>query len=140
MPRARSSDSSPVGIASTRTCAPSSPIRMTVPLPNSRSICVSAPCSAASRADAALSLLLMNGPSFSGRTEKLGPGPDGNSSAWQQKRDKAVHRAEIGSPHERANTVRIGDLQLDRPVDDRPGRREGLLRRALRLAGHGYAG
>src|SRR5215218_5547322 len=50
MPRARSSDSAPVGIACTRTCAPGSPMRMTVPLPNSRSICVSAPCRAASRA------------------------------------------------------------------------------------------
>ena len=55
MPSARSSDSAPVGIALTRTCAPSSPMRMTVPLPNWRSICVSAPCSAASRALAAFS-------------------------------------------------------------------------------------
>ena len=46
----------PVGIASTlRTWAPSSPIRMTVPLPNSRSIWDSAPCRAASRAFAAFS-------------------------------------------------------------------------------------
>src|SRR6185437_938146 len=43
MPSARSSDSAPVGIASTRTCAPSSPMRMTEPLPNSRSIWPSAP-------------------------------------------------------------------------------------------------
>src|SRR5581483_10616513 len=55
IPSAKSSDSAPVGIASQRTCAPSSPMRMTVPLPNSRSICVSAPCSAASRAFAAFS-------------------------------------------------------------------------------------
>ena len=44
MPNARSSDNAPVGIASTLTCAPSSPMRMTEPLPNSFSICVSAPC------------------------------------------------------------------------------------------------
>ena len=50
MPSARSSDSAPVGIASTFTWAPSSPMRMTVPLPNWRSICASAPCRAASRA------------------------------------------------------------------------------------------
>src|SRR5579863_3909296 len=55
MPSARSSDSAPVGIAATRTCAPGSPIRMTVPLPNSRSIWVSAPSRAAARAFAALS-------------------------------------------------------------------------------------
>src|SRR3954452_5684166 len=55
MPSARSSDSAPVGIALTFTWAPSSPIRMTVPLPNWRSICVSAPCRAASRALAAFS-------------------------------------------------------------------------------------
>ena len=55
MPSARSSESAPVGIAATRTWAPSSPMRMTVPLPNSRSICVSAPWSAAARAFAAFS-------------------------------------------------------------------------------------
>ena len=55
MPSARSSESAPVGIAATRTCAPSSPMRMTVPLPNSRSICVSAPWRAAARAFAAFS-------------------------------------------------------------------------------------
>src|ERR1700722_2907092 len=55
IPSARSSDSAPVGIASTRTCAPSSPMRMTEPLPNSRSIWPSAPCRAASRAFAAFS-------------------------------------------------------------------------------------
>src|SRR3984957_2753972 len=55
MPSAKSSDSAPVGIASTRTCAPSSPMRMTEPLPNSRSIWPSAPCRAASRAFAAFS-------------------------------------------------------------------------------------
>ena len=58
MPSARSSDSAPVGMASTRTCAPSSPIRMTEPLPNWRSICVSAPDSAASRALPAWSVLI----------------------------------------------------------------------------------
>src|SRR3954470_1781934 len=55
MPSARSSDSAPVGIALTLTWAPSSPIRMTVPLPNWRSIWVRAPWSAASRAFAAFS-------------------------------------------------------------------------------------
>src|SRR3954453_1027903 len=55
MPSARSSDSAPVGIALTLTWAPSSPMRMMVPLPNSRSICESAPCSAVSRALAAFS-------------------------------------------------------------------------------------
>jgi hypothetical protein len=43
MPNARSSESAPVGTASTLTRAPSSPIRMTEPLPNWRSICVRAP-------------------------------------------------------------------------------------------------
>src|SRR5256714_570972 len=55
MPSARSRDSAPVGIALTLTLAPSSPIRMIVPLPNSRSIWVRAPCNAASRAFAAFS-------------------------------------------------------------------------------------
>src|SRR3954468_23158891 len=50
MPSARSSDSAPVGIALTLTWAPSSPMRMTVPLPNWRSIWVRAPASAVSRA------------------------------------------------------------------------------------------
>src|SRR3954453_22541110 len=50
IPSARSSDSAPVGIAATFTWAPSSPMRMTVPLPNWRSICARAPCRAASRA------------------------------------------------------------------------------------------
>src|ERR1044072_6306931 len=58
IPSARSSDSAPVGIALTLTCAPGSPMRMTVPLPNSRSICVSAPLRASLRAFAALSAAL----------------------------------------------------------------------------------
>ncbi len=53
MPSARSSDNAPVGIASTLTRAPSSPMRMIVPSPNWRSIWVSAPCRAASRTWAA---------------------------------------------------------------------------------------
>src|SRR5215213_6548461 len=58
IPSARSSDSAPVGIALTLTCAPGSPMRMTVPLPNSRSICMSAPLRASLRAFAALSAAL----------------------------------------------------------------------------------
>src|SRR4051794_28446212 len=50
MPSARSSDSAPVGIALTLTWAPSSPMRMTEPLPNWRSIWVRAPARAVSRA------------------------------------------------------------------------------------------
>ena len=76
MPSARSSDSAPVGIASQRTWAPSSPIRMTVPLPNSRSICVSAPWRAASRALAAFSssvtgMVLLLGSCWSGQSNAL---------------------------------------------------------------------
>src|SRR3954451_19056636 len=81
MPSARSRDSAPVGIALTFTWAPSSPMRMTVPLPNWRSICVSAPCRAASRAFAAFSssVTLMVKPRLS-RTYPAGNlphGPDG---------------------------------------------------------------
>ena len=74
----------------TRTCAPSSPMRMTVPLPNWRSICVSAPCSAASRALAALSwlmwavLLLQLSESVRGM---MGRGSDGTGPAWPRSRD-----------------------------------------------------
>ena len=50
-----SSVSAPVGIASTRTCAPSSPMRMTLPLPNCCSRWPSVAFSAASRAFAAFS-------------------------------------------------------------------------------------
>src|SRR3954453_13285556 len=57
-PSAMSSESAPVGIASTRTAASSSPIRMIEPLPNWRSICESAPFRAASRALAAFSCSL----------------------------------------------------------------------------------
>src|SRR4051812_36503963 len=57
-PSAMSSDSAPVGIASTRTCAASSPIFMIEPCPNSRSICPSALFSADSRALAAFSCSL----------------------------------------------------------------------------------
>ena len=53
IPSARSSESAPVGIAAHFTSAPSSPMRMIVPLPNSRSICVSAPARASLRALAA---------------------------------------------------------------------------------------
>ena len=61
MPSARSSDSAPVGMAATFTWAPSSPMRMTVPLPNWRSICASAPCRAASRALASWLLIWSDG-------------------------------------------------------------------------------
>src|SRR3954447_6485581 len=63
-PSARSSDRAPVGIASTRTAAASSPIFMIEPLPNWRSICESAPLSAASRALAAFSCSLSIKPSL----------------------------------------------------------------------------
>ena len=69
IPSARSSDSAPVGTTPTRTLAPSSPMRMTVPLPNWRSIWVSAPWRAASRALAAFSSSVTGmggGPFFSG--------------------------------------------------------------------------
>ena len=69
MPSARSSDSAPVGMALTLTWAPSSPIRMTLPLPNWRSICVSAPCSASLRAFAAFSSVTgMGGEGLSSRS------------------------------------------------------------------------
>src|SRR4051794_10662808 len=57
-PSARSSDSAPVEMASTRTLASSSPMRMIEPLPNWRSIWESAPFRAASRAFAAFSCSL----------------------------------------------------------------------------------
>ena len=57
-PSARSSDSAPVGIASTLTWKASSPIFMIEPSPNSRWICVIALFSAASRALAAFSCSL----------------------------------------------------------------------------------
>src|SRR3954447_12033246 len=60
-PSARSSDSAPVGTAETRTWAASSPIFMIDPAPNWRSICVSAPVSAVSRALAAFSCSLSMG-------------------------------------------------------------------------------
>src|SRR3954452_19850693 len=76
-PSARSSDSAPVGIASTRTIASSSPMRMIEPLPNWRSIWESAPFSAASRAFAAFSCSLSIKPSLlEVGNEKLRPGSD----------------------------------------------------------------
>src|SRR3954447_13379805 len=82
MPRARSSESAPVGIALTRTWAPSSPIRITVPFPNCRSIWVSAPCSAASRALAAFSSMVADtlAPVLSSLSKNVGSSPDGNAS------------------------------------------------------------
>src|SRR3954451_6200354 len=58
MPSARSSDRAPVGIASTFTRAPGSPIFITAPLPNCRSIWVRAPWRAVSFAFAGSWMLM----------------------------------------------------------------------------------
>src|SRR5438045_3859823 len=79
-PSARSSDRAPVGIAATETANVSSPIFMIEPAPNWRSICVSAPWSAESRALAAFSCSLsISGFSLMCERSKVEVEPDGCS-------------------------------------------------------------
>ncbi len=119
MPSARSSDSAPVGMASTLTCAPSSPMRMTEPLPNWRSIWVSAPCRAASRALPALLGVLVaccssgcsSEVSSQGRTAHDAAAPDGTTgvSAPVTEPDANVKTARRCAP----NTLRQRDATAE---------------------------
>jgi hypothetical protein len=136
MPSARSSDSAPVGIASQRTCAPSSPIRMTVPLPNSRSICVSAPWRAASRALAAFSssvtgMVLLLGSCWSGQSIAL---PGRHFRKRGPKSGAALRLERLGGERLVGGALRVkpGAVQRERP------RREAQLgRRRARHLPHG---